>query len=188
MSPTLISSRLPGLVILIVLIVIVAAGCSLPTAASPSDALTPVQRTAEAASVALSNLNGTSLGPVSALCAAADSPMVIDRLSFDYQVSGADLMEALLVKCDTGECMSGVPLGNVTACPKAPGPCDADMRDALEQGLAPACLTGDPTRSGRVDVLAMSPRDADTYLVMAFFEENGKRSNTVSTTVGRQAP
>ena len=83
MSPTLISSRLPGLVVLIVLIVIVAAGCSLPTAARPSDALTPVQRTAEAASVALSNLNGTSLGPVSSLCEAADSPMVIDRLSFD---------------------------------------------------------------------------------------------------------
>jgi hypothetical protein len=186
MSPTLVSSRLPGLAVLIVLVV--ATGCQLPTAASRSDAFTPVQRSPAPASVELSNLNGTSLGPVSTLCKAADSPMVIDRLSFDYQVSGADLTEALLVKCDTGDCMSGVPLGNVTACPKVPAPCDADMRDALEQGLAPACLTGDPTRSGTVDVLAMSPNEGDTYLVMAFFEENGKRSNTVSTTVGCRAP
>ena len=115
--------------------------------------------------------------------------MAIDQLSFDYEADDANLAGALLVKCDSGNCMSGVPLGTVTSCPKPPSPCDPDMREALEEGLVPACLTGNPADRGSVKVLAMTPWEAaSTYLVMAFFEESGRRSNTVSTIVGHQVP
>jgi hypothetical protein len=177
-----------ALVSLTMLALVVASACSpLPTAASPSEALAPVQHSASAV-VRLSNLNGTYLGRANKLCDEADASMAIDRLSFDFEVSAGDLSGALLVKCDAGNCMSGIPLGTVTTCPKPPSPCDADITDAMEEGLAPACLTGDPMSKGSVDVLAMTPwQESSTYLVMAFFEETGKRSNTVSTIVGHQA-
>jgi hypothetical protein len=59
MSPTLISSRLPGLAVFIVLVV--TTGCGLPTAARLTNAISSVQRTLAPASVALSRLNGTPL-------------------------------------------------------------------------------------------------------------------------------
>jgi hypothetical protein len=65
MSPTVVSSRLPGLAVFIVLVV--TTGCYVPTAARRSNAITPVQRTPAAASVALSRLNGTPLEPVTSL-------------------------------------------------------------------------------------------------------------------------
>jgi hypothetical protein len=171
-----------------VMALFVTSACSTPTAASRTEVVAPVQHSASA-SVRLSNLNGTFLGRANTLCDATGSSMAIDRLSFDYEVSDGNLAGALLVRCDAGNCMSGVPLGTVTACPKRPSPCDADMTAALEQGLAPACMTGDPATRGTVDVLAMTPwQDASTYLVMAFFEQTGKRSNTVSTIVEREAP
>lgn len=174
----------------VAIVLCVTSACSdLPTAASRNEAFTPIQPSGAAASVRLSNLRGTYLGRANKLCDAQDSSVAIDRLSFDYEVSGGNLAGALLVKCDSGNCMSGVPLGNVTACPRPPSPCDPETRDALEQGLAPACLTGDPTATGSVDVLAVTPwQENSNYVVMAFFEESGKRSNTVSTVVGHQAP
>ena len=173
----------------VVMALFITSACSSsPTAASRTEVVAPVQRSVSA-SVRLSNLNGTFLGRANKLCDATESSMAIDRLSFDYDVSDGNLAGALLVRCETGNCMSGVPLGTVTACPKRPSPCDADMTAALEQGLAPACLTVDPAAKGSVDVLAMTPwQDESTYLVMAFFEQTGKRSNTVTTTVEREAP
>lgn len=172
----------------VVMAFVTSACSSSPTAASRTEAVAPVQHSVSA-SVRLSNLNGTFLGRANKLCGATESSMAIDRLSLDYDVSDGNLAGALLVRCDAGNCMSGVPLGTVTACPKRPSPCDAEMTAALEQGLAPACLTGDPAAKGTVDVLAMSSfQDASTYLVMAFFEQTGKRSNTVTTTVERVEP
>ena len=171
------------------LALIVASGCSqLPTAASRTEPTAPVRHSVSAV-VRLSNLIGRYLGPVKQLCGEGDGSMTVDQLSFDYEVTEGDLSGALLVKCDSGNCMSGVPLGTVTTCPVPPRPCDADMVELMDQGLAPACLRGDPTARGSVDVLAVTPGQEDrTYLVMAFFEETGKRSNTVSTIVGHQAP
>ena len=174
----------------VVIVFCVTPACSdLPTAASRNETFTPIQHSAPTASVQLSNLKGTYLGRANKLCDVPDGSMAIDRLSFDYEVSGDNLAGALLVKCDSGNCMSGVPLGTVTACPRPPSPCDAAITEALEQGLAPACLTGDPVTKGSVEVLAMTPwEETSTYLVMAFFEESGRRSNTVSTIVGHQTP
>ncbi len=169
---------------------LLASGCApLPTMASRVDGSTSVRHSASA-SVRLSNLNGRYLGPVNKLCGAGTDTKGIDELSFDYEVSAGDLSGALLVKCDSGNCMSGIPLGTVTICPVRPKPCEAEMIDLLDQGLAPACLRGDPTATGSVEVLAaVAPvREESTYLVMAFFEETGKRSNTVSTIVGHQIP
>ena len=166
-----------------------ASACSpLPTAASRNEPDGPVRHSASAV-VRLSNLIGRYLGPVKKLCGQGDDAMAIDQLSFDYEVTSGDLSGALLVKCDSGNCMSGVPLGTVTTCPVQPRLCDAEMIDLMDQGLAPACLRGDPTAKGSVDVMAVTPGQEDrTYIVMAFFEETGRRSNTVSTIVGHQAP
>ena len=65
MSPTVISSRLPGLAVFIVLVV--TTGCGVPTVASLSNAISSVQRTLAPASVALSRLNGTPLEPLTSL-------------------------------------------------------------------------------------------------------------------------
>jgi len=65
MAPTDVSSRLPGLAVLIVLVV--TTGCGVPTAAGLSHAISSVQRTLAPASVALSRLNGTPLEPLASL-------------------------------------------------------------------------------------------------------------------------
>jgi hypothetical protein len=167
-----------------------ASACApLPAAPTRVDSANSVRHSASAI-VRLSNLNGRYLGPLNELCGAGTDSTGVDQLSFDYQVSTGDLSGALLIKCDSGDCMSGLPLGLVASCPVRPTPCDAGMRDLMDQGLAPACLRGDPTGNGSVEVLTpVTPvPQASTYLLMAFFEETGKRSNTVSTIVGHQSP
>jgi hypothetical protein len=167
---------------------LVVGACS-GTPTSATSTFDPVEPARGMAAVRLSNLRGSYIGRANKICDGVDSTMAVDQLSFDYEVQDADLSGALLVKCDNGNCMSGVPLGTVASCPKPPSPCDPDIRDALEQGLVPACLTGNPAGRGTVKVLAMTPwEEVSTYLVMAFFEDSGKRSNTVSTTVGHLVP
>jgi len=171
-----------------ILAAVVTAACS-GTPNSATSTFEPVEPARKSTLVRLSNLRGVYLGRANKICDGVDSTNAVDQLSFDYEVQDANLSGALLVKCDSGNCMSGVPLGTVAACPKLPSPCDPDVRDALEQGLMPACLTGNPTDRGSVNVLAMTPwEEASTYLVMAFFEESGKRSNTISAVVGHQVP
>jgi hypothetical protein len=183
----LMPNRKAAIVLAAVAFLLGSACAPVPTAAS--DPMTPVQPSPSAlAGARLSNLNGSYLGQADKLCHGLDEPMAIDQLSLEYEMQTGDLAGALLVKCDTGNCTSGVPLGTVTQCPKPPSPCDPGVRNLLEHGLAPACVLGDSKHKGTVNVLAMTPwESAGAYLVMAFFEDSGKRSNTVSTIVGRES-
>jgi hypothetical protein len=164
-------------------LIVMTACAQLPT--QPSDRPGGMQAGIERIEpVRLENFNGTYIGRQSDLCEIPNSPMAIDHLSFDFAISGVDLSGAWLVACDTPKCESGRPLGAVTECPVPPHPCDAGLRHALEQGAAPACLTGDPTGAGSIEVLTMQPWERrSTYNVVAYFENSGDRSNTVSTTV-----
>lgn len=146
----------------------------------------------------LSNLTGKYVGRANEICEPAAAPLVplalltplaplaIDELSLTFHNSGVSLAGAVLINCATPECQNGVPLGTVTECPVRPSPCDVNIWTAMAKGTAPACLTGDPTAAGSLDILALEPWDeSGIYNVTAYFAASGDRSNTVSTTVER---
>ena len=65
MSPTVVSSRLPGLAVFIALVI--TTGCGVPGAARLSSALSFVQRTEAVVSRSLSSLNGARLEPLTSM-------------------------------------------------------------------------------------------------------------------------
>src|SRR5437773_1660234 len=72
----------------------------------------------------------------------------------------------------------------MAAGPVSPDPCDVTVRQALSEGTAPACLAGDPTRTGSLHILAARPWEpANTWNLTAFFAASGDRTNIVSATV-----
>lgn len=139
--------------------------------------------------VTLSNLSGRYVGVSDELCGTAASKVPIDDLTLNYQVSGASLAGALLVACESAACDNRVPLGALVECPVPPDPCASGISDAIAQGTAPACFTGDPTDSGTIQVLAKHQANLASWIVMALFTDTGDHSNSVSATVDEpQAP
>jgi len=135
---------------------------------------------APAASVLLSNLSNRFVGMSDQICGAATANVPIDDLILDYQVIGASIAGALLVACDTDACDNSVPLGSVVECPAPPDPCASGLADQIAQGAGPVCLTGNPTGSGSLHILARHPADGAVWNVRAYFANTGDSSNTVS--------
>ena len=57
------------------------------------------------------------------------------------------------------------------------------MADAIANGTAPACLTGDPTGSGSLHILTAHASDSAALNVRAIFEDTGEKSNVAAATV-----
>jgi hypothetical protein len=171
---------------LVALVPVVASACS-KSPTQPS--LNRFSDIPPAPTVMLSNLTGRYVGMSDQICGDASAKVPIEDLTLDYQVNGGSLAGALLIACDTDACGESVPLGVVVACPAPPDPCATGIADAIAQGAAPACLTGDPTGSGSVQILAQRPSGSSTWNIKASFGNNGGASNTVSAAVDQpQAP
>ena len=169
-------------------LVLVASACS-KSPTQPSASRFSDMPQAEPVAITLSNLSGRYVGVSDQICGDGSAKVAIDDLKVDYQVSGGSLAGALLIACDTDACDHSVPLGTVVECPMPPDPCATGIADAVAEGAAPACLTGDPTGSGSVQILARHPGDSSTWNVRAYFANTGDTSNTVSTVVDQpQAP
>jgi hypothetical protein len=129
--------------------------------------------------IRLRNIEGHFVGTSHEMCELPGEPMAIDRLSFDYEISGASLAGASLVSCDTAYCEDATRIATVTDCDVP--------RDACAR-VPSACLTGDPNGAGSLEVLAARPLEpASTWNVMAVFEDSGDRSNAVSAIVDHTA-
>jgi len=135
---------------------------------------------APAASVLLSNLSNRFVGMSDQICGAATANVPIDDLTVDYQVIAVSIAGALLVACDTDACDHSVPLGSVVECPVPPDPCASGLADQIAQGAGPVCLTGNPTASGTLHMLARHPSNGTVWNVRAYFANTGDSSNTVS--------
>src|SRR5438132_6541988 len=135
---------------------------------------------APAASVLLSNLSNRFVGMSDQICGAATANVPIDDLTVDYQVIAVSIAGALLVACDTDACDHSAPLGSVVECPVPPDPCASGLADQIAQGAGPVCLTGNPTGSGTLHILARHPADGTVWNVRAYFANTGDSSNIVS--------
>jgi hypothetical protein len=133
--------------------------------------------------VTLSNLTERYAGTSDQICGDVSAKVPIDNLTLDYQVTGGSLAGAVLLACDSDACGTSTPIATVVQCPAPPDPCAAGIVDSIAQGAAPACLTGDPTGSGSVQVMALHPSASSTWNIEAFFGNTGYASNTVSAPV-----
>jgi hypothetical protein len=164
-------------------VLFVSAACQKSNPARPSFVTPSGFDAAQSVSLTLMGLTGRFVGLANEICDGG-APVAIDSLKVDYEVSGASLAGALLVACDTEDCQGSSPLGTITECPLPPNPCEAGLPPAASEGPAAACLTGDPSGTGSLQVYAARPTDASaSWHVMAYFADTGNRSNTVSGTV-----
>jgi hypothetical protein len=170
---------------IVCVVLFLSAACQKSNPARPSFVTPPGSDGAPPASVTLMGLTGAFVGMANELCDGGGS-LAIDTLKVDYQVSGLSLAGALLLACETENCQGSSPLGTIEFCPLPPNPCEAGLPQAISEGTAAACLTGDPTGTGSVQVFAARPADAPaSWHVMAYFADSGDRSNTVSGIVNQ---
>jgi hypothetical protein len=133
--------------------------------------------------VTLSNVSGHFVGVIAQLCPAGGSGLPVDDLTLNYQASGASIANASIVACDSPSCETSAQLGTVTECPAPPDPCAAGMADAITNGTAPACFTGDPMGSGSLHILTAHAPDSAAMNLRVIFEDTGEKSNVVSATI-----
>ena len=172
-----------SLAALAVVLFFAAVACEKSNPVRPS-AAPSMSEAANLGSVVLSNLTGMFVGTADEMCNGKAS-VAIDDLKVDYSVSGRSLLGSVLVACQGGDCQGGT----VIECPAPPNPCEARVAPAVSERSVPACLVGDPQQAGSVRVFAAGPADREhEWNVMAYDEETGARSNTLSTIVEQIQP